>query len=155
MAVIDELKTASYRGVSFFYKSSSETSGFKNAQHFYPGSDNFKVEQLGKMPKRFDIESRVLFQDRDRFDNALNTPGVGILSHPMFGNFSVKVTEYTKTDTVDDLGLYNYSIQFVVELGLIIPTIESIATSVVNTIRANVFTAATNFMKNTLGSFGF
>ena len=155
MAVIDELKSASYRGIPFFYKGSSETSGFKFAEHLYPGSDNFNIEQLGLRPRRFNIDCRVPFDVRDAIDNALNTAGVGILSHPMFGNFSVKVTEYTKTDSVDDLGLYTYSVQFSVEVGLIVPTIEDITSSVVNTLRSTLVTATTNFTKNALSGFGF
>lgn len=138
MAVIDKLVRASYRGIEFFYKSSSETGGFKVAEHLYPGSDNFKVEQLGKVPRRFDIEARVKFENRDSFDNALDTSGSGLLSHPMYGNIIVKVTQYTKTDTIDDLGLYNYSIQFVFEFGLILPTLEGIGLSMINQAKAAV-----------------
>lgn len=154
MAVIDQLKTASYRGIPFFYQSSTESGGFKVAEHLYPGSDNFKIEQLGQVPTRFNIECRIKFEDRDRFDNALNTQGSGILSHPMFGNFIVKVTEYTKSDTKNDLGLYDYSVQFVKEIGLIIPSIEGIALSVINSLRSTLVEKTSIYIKNALGVLG-
>ncbi len=150
MAVNNQLNTASYRGIEFFYKSSSETGGFKTAEHLYPGSDNFVVEQLGKVPRRFDITARVRFENRDAFDIALNTSGPGLLSHPMFGNFIVKVTQYTKSDTIDDLGLYDYTIQFIVEIGLIVPTVQSITNSVISRGRAAVFTNISNFVNENI-----
>jgi len=148
MTVNDELNKASYRGIEFFYKSSTEAGGFKTAEHLYPGSDNFIVEQLGKVPRRFDIEARVKFDNRDAFDIALNTPGDGLLSHPMFGFFTVKVTQYTKSDAINDLGLYDYSIQFIVQIGLIVPTLAGITTAVISQLRAEVFTNITNFVND-------
>lgn len=154
MPTIDELKRGTYRGISFFYRSASETGGFKTAEHLYPGSDNFVVEQLGKVPRRFQIEAQVEFSNRDRFDNALNTAGSGILSHPMYGNFIVKVIEYTKTDSINNLGLYDYSVQYVVEQGLIIPTIESVSLSAINNLRAQGVEKVKNFIKTKLDYLG-
>ena len=44
-------KQASWRGIPFYYRGSTEQRGFKTVQHLYPGSNNFKIEQMGKMPK--------------------------------------------------------------------------------------------------------
>lgn len=148
MGILDQLKSASYRGIPFFYKSSSETGGFKTAEHLYPASDNFKIEQLGKVPKRYDIEARVKFDNRDSFDNALDTQGSGLLSHPMYGNIIVKITQYRKSDSIDDLRLYNYTIQFIKEIGLIIPTLEGIGLSIINNAKSLVLTNAVSFVNN-------
>lgn len=144
--VNSQLKRATYRGIPFFYRETSEEWGFKTAKHEYPGSDNVIIEQLGKKARIFNITARVEFESREAFDNALNTSGSGILSHPMYGLFIVKVGEYTKSDTVTDLGFYTYSIQFFVEIGLIIPTIEGIAVSVVSNARSLVLNNVVPFV---------
>ena len=132
MAVIDELQRATYNGIQFFYRSSSEARGFKYAEHLYPGSDNFTIEQLGKVPRKFTIQAQVQFSERDVLNAALDAGGTGLLSHPMYGNLAVKVTTYNPTDNINDLGLYEYSLEFVVEFGFIIPTVEKIATTIVS-----------------------
>lgn len=154
MTVINDVKTCSYRGVTFFYKGTSENNGFKTAQHLYPGSDNFVAEQLGKAPRTFSIDAQIEFDNRDRFDNALNTSGSGILNHPMYGSFIVKVLTYSKNDSTDRLGLYDYSIQFIVEQGLILPTIEGISLSAINNLRSKLVTSSGSYIKKSLDSIG-
>jgi len=144
--VNSKLKRSTYRGIQFFYRETSEEWGFKTAKHEYPGSDNVVIEQLGKKGRIFNINARVEFERRDAFDNALNTSGSGILSHPMYGNLIVKVGEYTKSDAVTDLGFYTYAIQFFVEIGLIIPTIESISVSAISNARAAVLENVVSFV---------
>ena len=136
--VNSKLKPGSYRGVTFFYRSTAEEFGFKTAVHEYPGSDNFNVEQLGKKGRIFNIEAKVDFESRDSFDIALNTSGSGLLSHPLYGSFVVKVGQYSKNDSVDSLGFYSYSIKFFVEIGLIVPTLESISQSIISNGRSFV-----------------
>ena len=148
MTILNELKTASYRGIEFFYQSSTESGGFKFAEHIYPDSDNIIIEQLGKVPRRFSFECRVLFENRDAFDNALNTEGTGTLSHPMYGNFPVKVTSVSKRDSIDDLGLYDYSIEFVIEEGSINPVDAGVTTTVINSAKDVVKVAVFNFLSN-------
>lgn len=154
MSTLNDLKEASFRGVKFFYKSSYESEGFKVAEHIYPGSDNFKIQQLGHVPRRFSIDAIVRFDDRDSFDSALRTGGTGILSHPMYGIFLAKIGgTYTKSDTVDSLGLYAYTIPFVVEVGLIEPTISGISLSLINIARSGVITNVSNFVKSQINIF--
>ena len=100
------------------------------------------------------MDCQVVKSTRDAFDIALNTSGIGILTHPMYGNFSVKVTEYTKNDNINKLGLYEYNVNFVVELGLIIPTLANISTSVISDLRSQVTGAVTNFVKTGLSRIG-
>ena len=49
----------------------------------------------------------------------------------------------TKRDSTNDLGLYDYTVQFVVDLGLLIPTIESLSNSLINNLRSNLVTKGT------------
>lgn len=146
MTTNNELKKPSYNGVEFFYRSATETGGFKVAEHLYPDSNNFRVEQMGGVARKFRIECGVKFENRDSFDIALNTPGTGVLSHPMYGNFLVKVTTYEKRDGIDALGFYVYSVEFVVEIGLIAPSIEDISSNVINTAKSVVLTNVTNMV---------
>lgn len=152
--VFNKLKRGTYRSIPFYYQSTSESSGFKYAEHTYPGSDNFTIEQLGKRPKRFNIEGKVDYDRRDDIDVALNTPGSGILSHPLYGNFIVKVLEYTKTDSKDELGFYSYSMVFAVEIGLIIPRLSTVGLQAISTLRATGVTAAGTALQSGLSGIG-
>lgn len=154
MTTIEEIKVASYRGIPFFYDGSTETGGFKVAEHLYPGSNNFIVEQLGRNPQKFDIQCKVKTENKQNFDVALNTPGNGTLNHPMLGTFLVKVTSYNKSDAIDALGYYNYQVQFVVEIGLIVPTVEQLSIAVISQLRANLLDKASAGLKTSLKRLG-
>jgi len=146
---------ASWRGVPFYYRGSTEERGFKTVQHLYPGSNNFKVEQMGRMPKQFVISAQIEDESRDAIDAALNASGSGILSHPKYGNFTAKVTEYSKTDSIERHGLYDYSIKFVIEFGLFLPSLSTLTTSGISALRANGVGKMSAFGKAKLGRFGF
>lgn len=148
-------KKASWRGVPFYYRGSTEQRGFKTVQHLYPGSNNFKVEQMGNMPKQFVISAQVSDESRDSIDAALNASGAGILSHPKYGNFTAKVTEYSKVDSIDRYGLYDYSITFVIEFGLFLPSLSTLTTSGISALRAAGVDKISAFGKAKLGRFGF
>jgi len=153
--VFGKFKKATYRGIPFLYQSTNESGGFKTVEHLYPGSDNFQIEQLGKTPRKFNIEAKIDFNNRDAFDTVLNTPGSGLLSHPMYGNFIVKVTQYTKNDSKDQLGFYDYTVEFVVEIGLIIPRLSTIALSQISRLRSAMFTSSSSLLKKNLKRLGF
>jgi len=150
VTVNDELKAPNFRGVPYLYRGTAETHGFKTAEHIYPGSDNVIVEQLGLVPRKFRMAIQITFENRDAFDVALNTPGNGTLVHPLYGNFLVKVSEYTKDDRMDVLGLYDYSVEFTVEVGIITPTGGSISPSLINQDREALFESNTVFMGESL-----
>jgi prophage DNA circulation protein len=155
MALSDSFKGGSWRGVEFFYKSTAETRGFKNSVQMFAGSDNFRVEQMGRMPRQFVISMQVKDENRDSFDTALNTSGSGILLHPKYGNFTAKVTQYSKSDTTDNYGLYDYTVTFVIEFGLIVPTLSVLTTAGVSALRSQAVTSASSFAKDKLKGFGF
>lgn len=93
------MNTASFRGINFFYQSTSEDYGFKHAEHVYPGSPNFQLEQLGLNRRLLKIEAIVRLQDRQAFDIALTNESAGLLVHPIYGTIEVKVGTFTKTDS--------------------------------------------------------
>jgi prophage DNA circulation protein len=148
-------KQASWRGISFYYRGSTEQRGFKTVQHLYPGSNNFKIEQMGKMPKQFTISAQIDDDNRDVLDAALNASGSGILSHPKYGNFTAKVTTYTKSDSIDKYGLYDYSITFIIEFGLFLPSLSTLTTSAISSLRAAGIGKVKSFGKSKLKRFGF
>ena len=152
MAIQDQVKKASYRGVEVFYTGSTEEGGYKFAKHLYPDSNNFNIQQLGLLPKAPVMTFDVPFDRKEAWENALNTPGKGLLSHPMLGNLLVKVTTFNITDTIEKLGLYSYTVNFFVEFNLSIPTVSGIGLSVINRLRSNVVTNAGSLLKNTFGS---
>jgi prophage DNA circulation protein len=101
------------------------------------------------------MNCQVTLENHKSFDIALGTLGAGILVHPIEGTFSVKVKgEYTKTNSVNNIGLYNYTVTFLVELGLIIPTLAELSTSVISDLRSQVVTNVTNYIKGSLTGIG-
>ena len=139
----------------FYYRGSTEDRGFKTVQHLYPGSNNFKIEQMGRMPKQFAISAQIEDERRDVLDAALNASGSGILAHPKYGNFTAKVTEYSKVDSIDRHGLYNYSIKFVIEFGLFLPSLSTLTTAGISALRADGVGKLSAFGKAKLAKFGF
>jgi prophage DNA circulation protein len=155
MSNAKNFKIGSWRGVKFYYRGTTENRGFKNSLKLFPGSDNFVVEQLGRQPRKFTIDMQVENEDRDAFDSALNTTGSGLLVHPMYGTFTAKLVDYTKTDTIQTFGLYNYVANFYIEIGLIVPTEETLTTIGISAVRSEAVSTASSFLKSKFSSFGF
>ena len=153
--LLSSLKSGSFRGVEAYYQESSETGGFKFAAHEYPGSDNFNIEQLGR--RRREIPSRWLVRpdQKDAFFAALNTPGSGILVIPTKGSLVSKVTEFTMFDSINSIGLFEFNVTFVREIGLEIPSLSTISTSAISALGSALTTSSVAGIKSALGRIGF
>ncbi len=148
--------SASFRGVPGCIQSTSMTGGFKVAEHLYPGSNNFNIEQLGRFPNKFSITWKVNSENKDAFEVALNTAGPGILVISTRGRFLVKVNgEYTATDSQDRLGIFQYTVPFAKELGLNIPSLSTIGTAAISGLRSAGFASASAGLQSGLSSIGF
>lgn len=78
MAWRDELRPASFRGVSFYVEGGTLTFGRRLAIHEYPQREKPYVEDLGKKARVYRLEAFVLgpdyMKDRDALIDALETP---------------------------------------------------------------------------------
>lgn len=99
MAWRDELRPASFRGVSFFVREARTETGKLADEHVFPGrgssGEAVRVAELGRGPLRFSVEAYVVGDDylerRDALEAALSEPGPGRLVHPYRGERTVSV----------------------------------------------------------------
>ncbi len=116
---IDQLLTASFRGVTFSVRSESQSEGGRKiVLHEYPNSADRYAEDLGKIPPRFSVRAFVSGQDfiaRGRsLQAALDEEGSGRLVLPTFGAFDVTALPYSKDSNQNSVGEISYTLQFAV-----------------------------------------
>ena len=118
MAWRDELRPASFRGVSFYVEGGTLTFGRRLAIHEYPQREKPYVEDLGKKARVYRLEAFVLgpdyMKDRDALIDALETPGAGQLVHPYYGSLVVTVSsDIDVSETSQQGGMARISATFV------------------------------------------
>lgn len=116
MAILDELYSASFRGVPFKFHASSTTGGRKQVVHEYPNSNRRYVEDLGALATTFKITAIVdepeYLIKRDAFIAAITEEGAGLLRHPFYGDHYVTVDPYTVSEKDDSLGWAEFDLTF-------------------------------------------
>lgn len=114
--VFDQLQQASFKGFTFLLPAETISGGKKTVDHEYPGSNDRFVEELGRKSKDFSIKAIIhgsnVLNDRKRFQDLLDEPGVGLLIHPYLGSLSVKAVDYTSSTSDDKIGLVEFNITF-------------------------------------------
>ncbi len=109
----------SYKEVTFLVPSESVSRGKKTVIHEYPNSDSRYVEELGKIPPVFSMQLIIhgdnLINKRLKLENALESPGVGRLVHPVYGKLQVTIVgEYTVSSNQTKLGEFVFSVTFAI-----------------------------------------
>lgn len=108
MSILENLKKASFRGVEFLISTATTDGGRKVVTHEYPNTDRRFVEDLGRLQKVFTVEGFInqpdYFGKRNRLINALEQPGIGILSHPFFGDIRVVARPYSISENMSNIG---------------------------------------------------
>lgn len=91
---IDDLRPASFRGVSFFVESHQYVGGRRVTFHEFPDRDIPYPEDLGKVGETFKIDGYLLGDDiktqKEKMKAAANAKGPAELVHPYFGNIKVQ-----------------------------------------------------------------
>lgn len=118
MAWRDELRPASFRGVSFYVEGGTLTFGRRLAIHEYPQREKPYVEDLGKKARSYRLEAFVLGEnymaERDALIEALETPGAGQLVHPYYGSLVVTVaSDIDVSETSQQGGIARISATFI------------------------------------------
>jgi prophage DNA circulation protein len=125
MAWKDELRPASFRGVTFFVKALSFTGGRRTVLHEFPEKDDPITEDMGGIAKEFTIDGFVIgdnyTQDRDALIRVLDQYGPGVLIHPTIGELNVAVGRYTVREQTDDGGMAVFTIPFIQDSALNFP----------------------------------
>lgn len=117
MAWKDNLREASFRGISFFVPSHELSGGRRLVTHEYPLRDEPYTEDLGLKAKRFSVEAYVVGDDymnaRDSLIEALNKNGEGELVHPYLGSITVQCDSYSMNESDSEGRMARFSMQFV------------------------------------------
>ena len=116
MTISSKYRQASFRGVVFYLRSEDEEGGKKTVSHEYPNTDKRFTEELGRLPSKFSMEAFVHGSDAidqaESLIRALDTPGIGVLIHPLYGRLEVKSTTWSRGTTEKELGQINFSLKF-------------------------------------------
>lgn len=133
--ILDNLQTASFRGIPFLIGDASTQGGRKTVTHEYPNSDRRQVEDLGLLNDTFSITGRVItqndFTNRDRLKEALSQPGAGELVHPFFGTLTVVAKPYTLSEDTRTLGVARFTMVFEKSDDPIFPTQTAVKPSLI------------------------
>lgn len=120
------LPEGQFRDAYFFYQDYSATGGRKTISHEYPNKKERYVEDLGGLEKKFTLnvytDDNVSYADRDSLVNALDQEGVGDLVHPSIGDLRVVCVGYTFNESIKELGITRFSINFEIASQNILPT---------------------------------
>lgn len=118
--MIDSLNKAIFRGVEFFFTSSTVDGGKKHAKHVYVGGNKQKIDEFGVNTKSFSMSGYIAatttkdyYEERDKLIKALDAEGVDVLIHPTLGPIdNVVAIRYTFDEDLSEAGFCNFSIQF-------------------------------------------
>lgn len=107
---------ASFRNVEFVVTNAGNDGGRRTVKHTFPNNDTPYFEDLGRKNPQFTLEAFVVGEDydaqRNKLENALNTPDFGRLVHPYKGAIDVVCIDYNVTETSNEGGVARFSITF-------------------------------------------
>lgn len=117
MAWFDELREATFRGVSLFLVPTRDMSGGRRGPtHEYPQSDEPYAEDTGAKAESFTIEAVIhgddYFADRDALLKALRQPDPGLFVDPYGVESRVQVRGWTVRESTQQGGTARFSINF-------------------------------------------
>jgi prophage DNA circulation protein len=123
VSVFDRLRTFRYlspSGIEFTleFDELTRTGGKKAPVAEYPSQDEGSVQDLGEITQTFPVTCYISGPDydltADRFNDALQEPGIGILKHPRWGDLPVIPESRSQTEQfVDGVGRAVFTIKFI------------------------------------------
>lgn len=122
----DQMLPASFRGISFLIPQASVPVGMKVQLHEFPQRDEPYAEQMGKQAQVHRLVCWIIgddcFERRDKFMEAVQTPGAGELVHPWLGRMQVKAGEAELTHEFKQGGMAAFAVTFYPDIPLKFPT---------------------------------
>lgn len=113
---INRLQPGSWRGVGFVLDAGETHAGRRVAIHEYPYRDTAWGEDLGKLPRRFNVQAFLVGDDvysqRDAMVSACEQAGSGTLVHPTMGSVEVVLLEFAVTDRRERGRVVELTMQF-------------------------------------------
>ena len=121
----DQMLPASFRGIDFLIPQASVPVGMKVQLHEFPQRDEPFAEQLGKQAQVHRLVCWIIgddcFERRDKFMEAVQTPGAGELVHPWLGRMQVKAGEAELTHDFKQGGMAAFAVTFYPDIPLKFP----------------------------------
>ncbi len=116
MAWEEEIREASFRGVSFSVKAAKSSFGRELIRHRYPGRDRTYNEDTGRKPRDFQVEGFLVgpdhLQQLDDLIEAVEREGAGVLIHPYYGEILVDCVGFDPQHETDESGMVRFSLDF-------------------------------------------
>ena len=151
------LQPGSWRGCGFVLDAGETHAGRRVAIHEYPYRDTIWVEDLGKLPRRFNITAFLVGDDvysqRDALVNACEQAGPGTLVHPTMGTVQCVMLDFIVTDRRERGRMVEVSMQFVLAGAVAFPGITAASTDAISNAASALGTASMSDLGHTLGGF--
>ena len=100
-----QLQPGSWRGLPFVMDTTPTKAGRRVAVHEYPYRDTVWPEDLGKLPRRYQVAAFLVgddcYQQKAAMIVACEQAGAGTLVHPILGSLQVVLIDFTTTDRRD------------------------------------------------------
>jgi prophage DNA circulation protein len=113
----NQVQPGSWRGVGFVLDAGELHAGRRLAIHEYPYRDTAWAEDLGKLPRRFNVQAFLVgddvFSQRDQMVAACEQPGSGTLVHPTLGSVEVVLLDFSVTDRRERGRVVEVMLQFI------------------------------------------
>ena len=130
----------------------SEDSGQKVALHEYPNSNRRFAEPLGIIPPVFSLTGIIhgpnYFEERGRLKEQLDTPGINVLVHPIYGLLNVQCLPYSISSSQTRVGEFVFLMEFAVSDASVEPTPlpanDQTVNNQANTTRTNLYNTLQN-----------
>jgi prophage DNA circulation protein len=139
------LQPGSWRGVGFVLDAGETHAGRRLAIHEYPYRDTAWVEDLGKLPRRFNVQAFLVGDDvysqRDAMVSACEQAGSGTLVHPTMGSVQVVLLDFAVTDRRERGRVVEVTMQFMLASDVRYPATSTSSTAAVAS-AAGALTAA-------------
>ncbi|MBR8030789.1 DNA circularization protein [Burkholderia vietnamiensis] len=156
----DQLRPASFRGVSFVSLGGSSSFGRRKQPHEYPQRDEPWVEDLGRGTRRirmlgFVIGDNVIAQ-RDVMIAACEASGDGELVHPTLGRRTVSLMDFRSVEHWERGRYFEFQFEFIEGGPRTYPTAEAATLqSVLNSVTGLNVAAALDFAQTALNAVSY
>ena len=117
--VISTFQQASFRGIPFLFTEQDQHGGRKKHTYEYPNRDTRFVKDLGRFQKIYRMKATIAdstsnYQSsKDRFIQALEAQGKGVLVHPTDGIRQVFLSEpYALNESISHIGTATFDLVF-------------------------------------------
>lgn len=141
-----QLQPGSWRDIGFVMDSAPTKAGRRIALHEYAYRDTVWPEDLGKLPRRFQLTGFLTgddcYEQKRRMIAACEEAGPGTLVHPVLGSMQCVLLEFTTTDRRDRGRYVEVEFEFIAADATALAPAARIATGEATTAAADALDAA-------------